>query len=138
LQWNSKTDSQRTTYNTVSQKLMLSLCERWAKNRQEPCQHGHPSPNVFTHWKNVYVVQQNNSILRGLLVIKTDGWSDYRFETCYVNTDGWKKTKGNNWKIMQGRLPFLCAALLLYEIYPPMKFQVYISKAFIVMLWTKN
>jgi hypothetical protein len=35
------------------------------------------------------VVEQNNSILRGLLVMKTDGWSDYRFET-YVNTDGWQ------------------------------------------------
>jgi hypothetical protein len=42
---------------------------------------------VFGHGKNVYVVEQNNSILRGLLVIKTDGYSDYRFET-YVNTDG--------------------------------------------------
>jgi hypothetical protein len=54
---------------------------------QEPCQHGHPPPNVFAHWMNVYVVEQNNSILRGLLVMKTDGYSDYRFET-YVNTDG--------------------------------------------------
>jgi hypothetical protein len=41
---------------------------------------------VFAHWKNVYVVEQNNSILRGILVMKTDGYSDYRFET-YVNTD---------------------------------------------------
>jgi hypothetical protein len=54
---------------------------------QEPSQHGHPPPNVFAHWKNVYVAEQNNSILRGLLVMKTDGYSDYRFET-YVNTDG--------------------------------------------------
>jgi hypothetical protein len=38
---------------------------------------------------------------------------------------------------MQGKLSFLCAALLLNEIYPPMKFQVDISKAFIVMLWAK-
>jgi hypothetical protein len=29
--------------------------------------------------------------------MKTDGWSDYKFET-YVNTDG------NNSKIMQGRV----------------------------------
>jgi hypothetical protein len=57
--------------------------------QQEPCQHGHPPPNVFAHWKNVYVEEQNNLILRGLLVMKTDGWSDYRFET-YVNIDGWK------------------------------------------------
>jgi hypothetical protein len=33
-------------------------------------------------------------------------------------------TKGNNRKKMQGRLSFLCAALLLNKIYPPMKFQV--------------
>jgi hypothetical protein len=39
-------------------------------SKQEPCQHGHPPPNVFAH---VYVVEQNNSILRGLLVMKTDG-----------------------------------------------------------------
>jgi hypothetical protein len=38
---------------------------------------------------------------------------------------------------MQGMLSFLCAALVLNEIYPPMKFQVDISKAFSVMLWTK-
>jgi hypothetical protein len=62
-----------------TEKLLLS--------QQEPCQHGHPPPNVFAHWKNVYVVEQNNSILRGLLVMKSDGYSDYRFET-YVNTDG--------------------------------------------------
>jgi hypothetical protein len=45
-----------------------------------------PRKNVFAHWKNilVYVVEQNNSILRGILVMKTDGWFDYRFET-YVN-----------------------------------------------------
>jgi hypothetical protein len=42
-------------------------------SKQEPCQHGHPLPNVFAHWKNIYVVEQNNSILRGLLVMKTDG-----------------------------------------------------------------
>jgi hypothetical protein len=36
-----------------------------------------------------------------------------------------------------GLLSFLCAALLLNEIYLPIKFQVEISKAFIVMLWTK-
>jgi hypothetical protein len=35
-----------------------------------------------------------------------------------------KITKGNNCKIMQGRLSFLCAAPLLSKIYPPMKFQV--------------
>jgi hypothetical protein len=34
-------------------------------------------------------VEQNNSILRGHFVMKTDGWSDNRFET-YVNTEGWK------------------------------------------------
>jgi hypothetical protein len=44
-------------------------------------------PNVFAHWKNVQVVEQNNSILGGLVVMKTDGYSDYRFET-NVNTDG--------------------------------------------------
>jgi hypothetical protein len=41
---------------------------------------------------------------------------------------------------MQDRLSFLYAALLLNEIYPPMKFQVdisHMSQAFIVMLWTK-
>jgi hypothetical protein len=38
---------------------------------------------------------------------------------------------------MQGMLLFLCAALHLNEIYPPMKFQVDIAKAFKVMLWTK-
>jgi hypothetical protein len=27
---------------------------------------------VFAQWKNLYVVEQNNSILRGLLVIKND------------------------------------------------------------------
>jgi hypothetical protein len=37
----------------------------------------------------VYVVEQNNSNSRDLLVIKTDDWSNYRFKT-YVNTDGWK------------------------------------------------
>jgi hypothetical protein len=60
----------------------------WQKYRKkEPCQHGHSPPNGFAHWKNVYVVEQNNSTLRGLLVMKTNGWNDYRFET-YVNTDG--------------------------------------------------
>jgi hypothetical protein len=24
--------------------------------KQEPCQHGHPPPNVFAHLKNVYIV----------------------------------------------------------------------------------
>jgi hypothetical protein len=48
---------------------------------------------VFALWKNIYVIEQNNSILRGLLVMKTDGWSDNRFET-YVNTDGCKNNKG--------------------------------------------
>jgi hypothetical protein len=46
-------------------------------------------PNVFAYWKNVYVVEQNNSISRALLEMKTNDWRDYRFET-YVNTDGWK------------------------------------------------
>jgi hypothetical protein len=57
-------------------------------------------PNVFfAHWKNVYmyvqnVAKQNNSILKDLLLMKTDDYrfetyvnTDYRFET-YVNTDG--------------------------------------------------
>jgi hypothetical protein len=41
--------------------------------QQEPCQHSHPPPNIFAHWKNVYVVDRNNSILRGVLVMQTDG-----------------------------------------------------------------
>jgi hypothetical protein len=53
--------------------LFTSTTVMW-QNKQEPCQHGHPPPNVFADWKNVYVVEQNNSILRGLLVMKTDGW----------------------------------------------------------------
>jgi hypothetical protein len=36
--------------------------------------------------ESIYVVEQNNSILRGLLVMKTYGWSDKAIET-YVNTD---------------------------------------------------
>jgi hypothetical protein len=42
---------------------------------------------VFAQWKNIYVEEQNNSILRGLLIMKIDGCSDYRFET-YINNDG--------------------------------------------------
>jgi hypothetical protein len=40
---------------------------------QDPFSHGHPPPNVFAHWKYIYEVEQNNSILRGLLVMETDG-----------------------------------------------------------------
>jgi hypothetical protein len=35
-----------------------------------------------------------------------------------------ENNKGNNRTIMQGGLLFLCAVLLLNEIYPPLKFQV--------------
>jgi hypothetical protein len=35
--------------------------------KQVSCLHGHPPPNVFAHWKNVYVVEQNNSILEVFL-----------------------------------------------------------------------
>jgi hypothetical protein len=34
--------------------------------------------------------------------MKTDGWSDYRFET-YVNTDGWNNKRAITEKIMQDR-----------------------------------
>ena len=46
----------------------------------------------------------------------------------------WKITKGNNWKIMHARLSLLCAALLLNEVYPPMKFQGVTSNTFWDML----
>jgi hypothetical protein len=60
--------------------------------------------------------------------MKTDGWSDNRFET-------WLKiTKDNNWKLIQGMLSFFCAAFLINKINPPMKFQVDILKTFWVML----
>jgi hypothetical protein len=55
-------------YSTSTIKVEIRI-----KEKQEPCQHGHPLPNGFAHWKNVYVVEQNNSILRGLLVMKTNG-----------------------------------------------------------------
>jgi hypothetical protein len=69
--------------DTLKSKEVIIFCMENPKfnERQEPCQHGHPPSNVFAHWKNVYVVQQNNSILRGILVMKTDGYSDYKFET---------------------------------------------------------
>jgi hypothetical protein len=48
-----------------------------------------PAECVCSLEEYMYVVRQTNSILRGLLVMKTDGWSEYIFET-YMNTDGWK------------------------------------------------
>jgi hypothetical protein len=41
-----------------------------------------------------------------------------------------KKTKGNNSKIMKGRVIILVHCQLLSEIYAPVKFHVDISKAF--------
>jgi hypothetical protein len=75
--------------------------------------------------------------------------AEFKFKRSFGNKNWWLKwlqiwnlceywwlkiTKGNYLK-MQGMLSFLCAALL-NEIYPPMKFQVDISKVFLVMLWT--
>jgi hypothetical protein len=56
-------------------KINSKNIERKILEEQESCQHRHPLAKVFAHWKNVYmyVVEQNNSILRGLLVMKTDG-----------------------------------------------------------------
>jgi hypothetical protein len=42
---------------------VLKLIKYILQVKKEPCQHSHPSPNVFVHWKNVYVVEQNNLIL---------------------------------------------------------------------------
>jgi hypothetical protein len=42
---------------------------------------------VFALWKNIYVVEQINSILRGLLVMKLMAGVIKAIET-YVNTDG--------------------------------------------------
>jgi hypothetical protein len=69
--------------------------------------------------------------------MKTYGWSDKSYwNLCEYR---WLKiTKGDNWKIMQGRLSFLCATLLLKEIYPPMKFQVDTSNTFWDKLLTKS
>jgi hypothetical protein len=54
--------------------------------KQEPC----PSPaECVCSLEECICSRADNSILRDLLVMKTDGWSDYRFET-YMNTDGWK------------------------------------------------
>ena len=49
-----------------------------------------------------------------------------------------KKTpKGNNSKIKQQELRFMCTALLLDEIYPPTKFHNHSQYSFGDMHWTK-
>jgi hypothetical protein len=55
-------------------------------------------------------------------------WTKIKFE---------KLQRAITQKLCRVELLFLCAALLLNDIYPPMKFQVDISKAFLVMLLTK-
>ena len=47
-----------------------------------------------------------------------------------------KTTKGSNSKIIRHRILFLCIALHLYQIYPPVKFQVSSLNTFGLMLRT--
>ena len=49
-----------------------------------------------------------------------------------------KKTKGNNSKIKQARVRFMCSALPLDEIYPPTKFQNHSKYSFGDMHLTKD
>jgi hypothetical protein len=49
---------ERSVLNKVHQTINKLSKRLTQQNQQEPCQHGHPPPNVFAHWKNVYVVEQ--------------------------------------------------------------------------------
>jgi hypothetical protein len=103
--------------------IPLFFFEKAGDNKSHMLTWPSPPPNVFVHWGNVYVVEQNNSILRGLS--GNENWWLKCLQIWNLCGYWWLKiTKGKNSKIMQGRLSFLCAALLLNEIYPPMNFQI--------------